>query len=81
MRRRLIVGVTGALGSALARETLRQLAGADVEVHLVVSESARVTSAHVLGKGGLTELAAASHVHSPSDLAAPLPAAHTVQAG
>jgi 4-hydroxy-3-polyprenylbenzoate decarboxylase len=73
MRRRLIVGVTGASGSALARETLRQLAGADVEVHLVVSESARVTITHELGKGGLAELvAAARHVHPPRDLAAPI---------
>lgn len=69
MRRRLIVAVTGASGSALAR----QVAGADVEVYRVVSEGAHVTIAYELGKGGLAELvAAASHVHSPRDLAAPI---------
>jgi len=73
MRRRLIVGVTGASGSVLALETLRQLAAAGVETHLVVSDGARATIAHELGEGGVARLAAvAQHVHQPGNLAAPV---------
>ncbi len=73
MRRRLIVGVTGASGSVLVQETLRQLAAAGVETHLVISEGAGITIAHELGPDGLAELTGcASHVHAPGDLAAPI---------
>ena len=73
MRRRLIVGVTGASGAVLALETLRQLAEAEVETHLVVSAGARMTIAHELGPGGLGRLTAlAAHAHSPRNLAAPI---------
>jgi 3-polyprenyl-4-hydroxybenzoate decarboxylase len=48
MRKRLIVGVAGASGSALALETLRQLAAADIETHLVISDCARATIAQEL---------------------------------
>jgi flavin prenyltransferase len=44
--RKIVVGVSGASGSAYALATLRALAGAsDVEVHLVLSEQARRTIA------------------------------------
>lgn len=56
MSKRLIVGITGASGSALALETLRQLSRAGVETHLVVSEGAGVTIAHELGSSGLSDL-------------------------
>ncbi len=70
---RLIVGVTGASGSALALETLRQLRVAGVETHLVVTAGARMTIAHELGREGLARLnEAATHVHSPRNLAAPI---------
>ncbi|CAM5570583.1 4-hydroxy-3-polyprenylbenzoate decarboxylase [Aquamicrobium terrae] len=73
MRRRLIVGVTGASGAVLALETLRQLAEAEVETHLVVSAGARMTIAHELGPDGLGRLTAlAAHAHSPRNLAAPI---------
>lgn len=73
MCKRLIIGVTGASGSVLAQETLQQLTRADVETHLVVSEGARLTITHELGPDGLALLtAAASHVHEPRDLAAPI---------
>jgi 4-hydroxy-3-polyprenylbenzoate decarboxylase len=73
MHKRLIVGVTGASGSALARETLRQLACAGVETHLVVSGGARITIMHELGPDGLATLTGvATHVHHPSHLAAPI---------
>ena len=53
MRRRLIVGVTGASGSILALAVLRQLAAADVETNLVISDGARPTVVHELGAGGI----------------------------
>lgn len=71
MRRRLIIGVTGASGSFLALETLAQLKAVDVETHLVVTDSARTTIAHELGVHGFKRLAtAASHVHAQDNLAA-----------
>ena len=73
MRRRLVVGVTGASGAVLALEVLRLLARTDIETHLVVSRGARMTVAHELGAGGLERLSAlAARVHSPRDLAAPV---------
>ena len=73
MRRRLIVGVTGASGAVLALETLRQLADTQVETHLVVTAGARMTIAHELGPDGLGQMTAlADHTHSPRNLAAPI---------
>lgn len=73
MQKRLIVGVSGASGAVLARETLRQLAGRGVETHLVVSRGARITIAHELGPDGFAALSAmASHTYSEQDLAAPI---------
>ncbi len=70
---RLIVGVTGASGSVLALETLRQLGEAGVETHLVVTSGARMTIAHELGGEGLVRLnEVATHIHSPRNLAAPI---------
>lgn len=44
MRRRLIVGISGASGAPLAVELLEQLKErGDVEVHLIISESAQMT--------------------------------------
>lgn len=73
MASRLIVGVTGASGSVLALETLRQLRATGVETHLVVTAGARMTIAHEMGSEGLARLSqAATHVHSPRNLAAPI---------
>jgi 4-hydroxy-3-polyprenylbenzoate decarboxylase len=73
MRKRLIVGVTGASGSMLALETLRQLAAVGVETHLVVSDGARTTIAHELGADGIIQFTAiAEHVHQSGNLAAPI---------
>ena len=73
MRKRLIVGITGASGAALAGETLWQLARANIEIHLVISESATFTIAHELGPNGLASLrSTADHVHAPRDLTAPV---------
>ncbi len=73
MKKRLIVGVTGASGGVLALETLRQLGRAGVETHLVISPGAPASIAHELGEDGLGRLAAsASHVHAADNLAAPI---------
>lgn len=71
--KRIIVGVTGASGSALALETVHQLAKAEAETHLVVSRGAHATILHELGVGGLDRLlSAATCFHAPDDLAAPI---------
>lgn len=73
MTKRIIVGVTGASGSVLALETIRQLVRAGAETHLVVSKSARMTIAYELGADGLAQLASlANHTHNHQDLAAPI---------
>jgi 4-hydroxy-3-polyprenylbenzoate decarboxylase len=69
----MIVGVSGASGAVLALATVRLLALADVEAHLVVTPGARLTITHELGADGLGQLESLSdHVHSPHDLAAPI---------
>lgn len=71
--RRLVVGVTGASGAVLALETLKLLGASGIETHLVVSRGARMTIAHELGPEGLARLsAAATRVHAPDNLAAPI---------
>ncbi|MGB3387596.1 MAG: UbiX family flavin prenyltransferase [Pseudaminobacter sp.] len=73
MRKRLIIGVTGASGSVLALETLRQLVAAGVETHLVISDGAGPSIAHELGADGITRFTAiAEHVHMARNLAAPI---------
>ncbi|MBV2143590.1 UbiX family flavin prenyltransferase [Falsochrobactrum sp. TDYN1] len=73
MRRRMIVGITGASGAVLALETLRQLADKELETHLVITAGARITIAHELGTSGFDQMSAlADQVHSPRNLAAPI---------
>ncbi|MGB3274102.1 MAG: UbiX family flavin prenyltransferase [Xanthobacteraceae bacterium] len=73
MSRRVIVGITGASGAVLARETLRQLAAAGVETHLVVSRGGRITIAHELGPDGVAALSKmAARAYPDQDLAAPI---------
>lgn len=73
MTKRIIVGVTGASGSALALEVIRQLAKASAETHLVITRGARQTIRHELGSDGLARLAKdAVHVHAPDNFAAPI---------
>lgn len=73
MTKRIIVGIAGASGSGLALETLRQLANAGAETHVVVSKGARATIQHELGDAGKALIAElASRVHSPDDMTAPI---------
>jgi 4-hydroxy-3-polyprenylbenzoate decarboxylase len=48
MRKRLIVGITGASGAIYGLTALKALRDADVETHLVVSRSGQITAAHEL---------------------------------
>lgn len=73
MTARIVVGVTGASGSTLALEVLRQLGAAGAETHLVMTKGARLTIAHELGGDGIAALSAAAvRVHAPENLAAPI---------
>lgn len=73
MRRRYLVGVTGASGGVLALETVRLLRACDVEVHLVISNSGRRTVCHEVGEAGLSTLIGmVHHVHAIDNIAAPV---------
>lgn len=73
MTKRLVIGVTGASGAVLALETLRQLAAAEVETHLIVSKGAYATIAHEIGEDGQRQLSAVAYRTYPhDDLAAPM---------
>jgi 4-hydroxy-3-polyprenylbenzoate decarboxylase len=69
-RPRLVVAITGATGVAFGVAVLRQLAGLDVETHLIVSRWGKTTLAMETDyrMSDITDLA--SHVHKPDDLAA-----------
>jgi 4-hydroxy-3-polyprenylbenzoate decarboxylase len=70
MRKRLIVGITGASGAAYGLAALKALRVADVETHLVVSRSGQITAAHELGLK-FSELAALADVsYKIDDIAA-----------
>lgn len=69
---RIIMGISGASGAAVAVEAIRMLERAEVETHLVVSKWGAVTLQHEVG---LTPRDLAPHVavtHSNADLAAPI---------
>ena len=71
MKRRLIVGVTGASGSLYAYGALRALRAApDVEVHLVLTQQARRTIELETALSAADFEALADVVHRESDLAA-----------
>jgi 4-hydroxy-3-polyprenylbenzoate decarboxylase len=72
-RRRIVVGVTGASGSAYAFAALRALrAHADCDVHLVMSEQARKTIEIETAHTAADLEALAYAVHRDDDLAAPI---------
>ncbi|HEY0188355.1 MAG TPA: UbiX family flavin prenyltransferase [Cellulomonas sp.] len=69
---RVVVGIAGASGAAVAVETLRQLAAAGAETHLVVSRWGAATLKH---ETGLSTRDLAGRVHAlyrNEDLAAPI---------
>lgn len=82
MRRdRIIVGITGASGTAYGVRTLEVLRDAGIETHLVVSSAAQVTREYEtdLTKADLESLA--DHVHKPADIAAAISSGSFVTRG
>lgn len=69
---RIVVGVTGASGAALALRLLEALKRSPVEVHLVLSEMGRRVFAHETGRDPAVLESLAAHVHAPGDLFAPI---------
>ena len=70
---KIVVGVTGASGAALAAETLRQLRAAGSEIHLVMTGGALITANHELGPLGADAMRqAATAVYEAQDLGAPI---------
>lgn len=69
---RLIVGVSGASGAALAVRLLEALAETELEVHLVATAAGRAVLEHETGRS-VDELAGlVAAVHAPDDLFAPI---------
>jgi flavin prenyltransferase len=70
---KIVVGVTGASGAALAAETLRQLQTTGAEIHLVLTGGAHITAAHELGPSGVAAMrGAASFAYEAQELGAPI---------
>lgn len=70
---KIVIGVTGASGAALAAETLRQLRQAGAETHLVMTGGAQITVAHELGSSGVAAMrGSASFAYDARELGAPL---------
>lgn len=67
---RVVVGVSGATGSPLAKRVLEMLGDAGIERHLVVSPSARRTAAHEIPGVRLIDLAETHY--SWRDIGAPI---------
>ncbi len=68
--RRLIVGITGASGAIYGIRMLQALQGSDIETHLVMSDSARVTLAAETDMGSAEVEALASRVHHARNIGA-----------
>ncbi|HKY94699.1 MAG TPA: UbiX family flavin prenyltransferase [Kiloniellales bacterium] len=68
--RRLIVGITGASGAIYGVRILQALQGSDVETHLVMSESARMTLASETDFSVADVEALATQVHSVRNIGA-----------
>ena len=70
---KIVVGVTGASGTVLAAETLRQLRAAGAETYLVLTGGAHITAAHELGPSGASAMReAASFAYEAQELGAPV---------
>ena len=68
--RRLIVGITGASGAIYGIRILQALQGTDIETHLVMSESARITLAAESDISSADVEALASVVHNVRNIGA-----------
>lgn len=65
-RLRVVIGITGASGAAIGVRIVQRLAGIeDVEIHLVISQSAQKTLNHEVGPNALGQVHALAHVQHP----------------
>ncbi|MDN4477531.1 UbiX family flavin prenyltransferase [Demequina sp. SYSU T00039] len=65
---RIIVGITGASGTAYGVRALELLRDAGIETHLVMSKAAHVTRTYESGLSRAEIEALADHVHRPGDI-------------
>lgn len=70
--RRLIVGISGASGVIYGIRLLEILRDCGVETHLIMSRAAEITLAHETRRKLAEVHALADHVHSATDIAAPV---------
>ncbi len=71
MRPRVVVGVSGASGAAIAVSVVETLHELDAEIHLVVSEAAKRTLGEEVGPAALASLQSRAHaVHRIDDIGA-----------
>ena len=71
--RRLIVGISGASGAIYGIRMLEVLAErSEIEMHLVISQAARLTIAHETERTVAQVEALADRAYAPDDLAAPI---------
>ncbi|KIZ48222.1 MULTISPECIES: UbiX family flavin prenyltransferase [Rhodopseudomonas] len=62
---RIVVGISGASGAAVGLRIVELLAGADCEIHLVVSAAAERTIAYEVGVSALADAKHLVHRHHP----------------
>ncbi len=70
--RRLIVGISGASGVIYGIRLLEILQGSGIETHLIMTRAAEITLANETRRKLAEVHALADHVHSATDIAAPL---------
>ena len=68
--KRLIVGISGASGIALGVHVLKALRGTDIETHLIMTKSAKITLAYEMDMKVAEIEAMASQVHSIENIGA-----------
>lgn len=83
MRHRVVVGISGASGAAIAVRVVELLAALEeIEIHLVVSDAARRTLDHEVGADALTRLSAMVwRHHSVDDIGASIASGSFATAG
>ncbi|WOF22975.1 UbiX family flavin prenyltransferase [Microbacterium betulae] len=72
MSARVVVGITGASGAAVAVRVVEMLREAGTETHLVVSRWGRATLEHECGMGVRDLAPLVADIHSNGDMAAPI---------
>lgn len=69
-KKRLIVGISGASGIVLGVRVLQALRNSNIETHLIMTRSAKITLAHEMDLKVAEIESLASHVHSAENIGA-----------